>query len=263
MAKLPSDYLECATATNTKRFEKLFYTTRSPIPQANPALPSVWQNKLVVFVGKLDSANAHVSNMPTSVRRANQRSSGGTIQVSNRPRSDTVTRLGASVDMTRNTRVAQLVEHSPEEPQNSGGRAGGSNPSPRINFHIGWREELHCLRGVYVRRWYLETPWFSVRLHHWLHSDDSRYFHDHPFSFVTLVLWGSYIDRTPAGDEFLGLGSVRYRNAFHRHSVIIPPGGAWTALLTGPKVRRWGFWVRDKFKKSNKYFLEHGQHICD
>jgi hypothetical protein len=41
------------------------------------------------------------------------------------------------------------------------------------------------------------------------------------------------------------------------------PGGCWTLLLTGPKVRRWGFWVSKKFKKSNKYFLGHGSHPCE
>lgn len=34
-------------------------------------------------------------------------------------------------------------------------------------------------------------------------------------------------------------------------------------MLTGREVRRWGFWVKWKFKKSNKYFLEHGHHPCE
>jgi hypothetical protein len=50
--------------------------------------------------------------------------------------------------------------------------------------------------------------------------------------------------------------------ALHRHTVEVADGGCWTVLLTGKVVRRWGFWVNGKFKKTNKYFLEHGHHPC-
>jgi hypothetical protein len=128
-------------------------------------------------------------------------------------------------------------------------------------------EELRCSTGVYVRRWYLETPYFSVRLHHWLHSDDNRAFHDHPWWFITLILKGSYTDLNPIRSERMTPGKVAYRPALHQHTAQIDPGGCWTLLLTGPKIRQWGFYVRlknkIKFKKSNKYFLEHGTHVCD
>src|ERR1700733_7651031 len=58
------------------------------------------------------------------------------------------------------------------------------------HFRFKWAEELQCKMGVYVRRWYLETPFGSIRVHHWLHSDDDRAFHDHPWWFWTLVLRG-------------------------------------------------------------------------
>jgi len=58
-------------------------------------------------------------------------------------------------------------------------------------------------------------------------------------------------------------GMIRFRSKYHTHSVEVNPGGCWTILFTGPIVRRWGFWVEKKWKKSNKYFLEHGMHICD
>lgn len=139
----------------------------------------------------------------------------------------------------------------------------GSTPAPGTRFAVGWRDELRCLTGVYVRRWFVETPWFSVRLHHWLHSDDDRYFHDHPWWFVTLVLQGSYRDLSPSGSELMTPGSVAFRPALHRHTVKVALDGCWTVLVTGPQVRRWGFWVGEKWKKSNKYFLEHGKHVCD
>jgi len=120
---------------------------------------------------------------------------------------------------------------------------------------------------VYLRRWRIETPWFSVRLHHWLKSDDHRNLHDHPWDFYTFILKGGYIDHS----EHAGIGIEiparpghwYYRPATHRHWVEIPPQGAWTIIFTGPIIRRWGFWVRGKFKKANKYFLEEGPHPCD
>lgn len=134
--------------------------------------------------------------------------------------------------------------------------------SPSV-YQFKWREKLYCQTGVYVERWYLETPFGSVRLHHWIHSDDGRAFHDHPWWFITIVLWGSYTDKTPDGDERMTLGKVKFRPALHMHTVKVDPKGAWTFLLTGPKSRKWGFKLGQKWKKSNKYFLEQGKHVCD
>jgi hypothetical protein len=115
----------------------------------------------------------------------------------------------------------------------------------------------------YVIRWRLETPWGSARLHHWLAPDDDRARHDHPWGFRTFVLWGGYTDSSPDGDEHLKAPATRYRPATHQHTVFPDPGGCWTIIVTGPKVRNWGFWVKGKFVKMNKYFLTYGHHPCD
>lgn len=129
---------------------------------------------------------------------------------------------------------------------------------------IRWAEQLGLPDCPYVIRWRLETPWGSVRVHHWLGPDDDRAHHDHPWWFVTVVLRGGYTDHTPTGPEHLRAGMVRYRPALHRHTVVPDPGGAWTLLVTGPKVRPWGFWPRDgKFIKANKWFLTRGHHPCE
>jgi hypothetical protein len=130
-------------------------------------------------------------------------------------------------------------------------------------YQFRWAEEVNCQTGVYLRRWFVRTPYFTVRLHHWLHSDDERYLHDHTWWFITFVLKGGYTDVSDKGNEHLKAGSIRYRAATHKHSVKVDTEGAWTLLITGPKIRNWGFWIGNKWKKSNKYFLEHGIHICD
>jgi len=109
----------------------------------------------------------------------------------------------------------------------------------------------------------VETPWFSVRLHHWFGPDDDRAPHDHPWDFTTFVLKGGYTDASPDGDQHLRAPAIARRSALHQHTVYPDPGGAWTIIVTGPKIRRWGFWVKGKFVKMNKYFLTYGHHPCD
>lgn len=129
---------------------------------------------------------------------------------------------------------------------------------------IAWHEQLGLPECPYVIRWRIETPWGSIRLHHWLGADDARAFHDHPWSFTTFVLRGGYVDMTPAGSEYLRAPAVRHRGAEHRHTVLPDMGGAWTIVVTGPKVRTWGFWANGtKFIKANKWFASRGHHPCD
>lgn len=146
----------------------------------------------------------------------------------------------------------------------------GSNPAPRkfpfwrtFRPYFEWRKALGKPECPYLHRWVAGLGLFSIRLHHWHSSDDTRHFHDHPWWFLTLVIKGSYHDVNPTGVKDMARWSVAYRPALHRHTVEVANGGCWTLLLTGPEIRFWGFWVDGKkFKKANKYFLEHGHHPC-
>lgn len=106
----------------------------------------------------------------------------------------------------------------------------------------------------YMRRWVLEARWFTVRLHHILREDyDRTTFHDHPWSFVSVLLWGAYIERQPGGRSAMRVGFncwpwrprrvviARPAEALHRITWVQPGEGAWTVVLTGPKRRVWGF----------------------
>ncbi len=176
---------------------------------------------------------------------------------------------GAAVDgslansqQTERLVAAKAKRKSIERSQShEGGRLFDSVPAYQT-FRMRWREELPCATGVYMRRWYIETPWFSIRLHHWLTGDDTRAHHDHPWDFLTLVLFGGYTDCSADKAERMTLGRLAFRRATHRHTVKVDPGGCWTLLLTGPKLRYWGFWVKDKFVKANKYFLKFRAHQC-
>lgn len=128
---------------------------------------------------------------------------------------------------------------------------------------ISWDEPIGLPECPYMRRWVADFGAFAIRLHRWQASDDERAFHDHAWSFLTCVLWGSYIDVSPDGDDLLTMGSIRFRNASHKHTVKILKPGTWTLLVTGPVVRRWGFWVNGKLHRRDRYFATSGHHPCD
>jgi hypothetical protein len=127
---------------------------------------------------------------------------------------------------------------------------------------ITWGERLGLSECPYLRRWVINFYFFSVRLHHWISSDDHRNFHDHPWNFLTIVLRGGYTDISDKGAELLTPGSIRLRKASHAHTVNVNPGGCWTLLLTGRTKRQWGFWVGDRWRKANKYFIKWGHVPC-
>ena len=58
-------------------------------------------------------------------------------------------------------------------------------------INIAWHEPLGVPGSPYLIRWMIEwRPLGSIRLHHWLGSDDHHAPHDHSWGFATLVLRG-------------------------------------------------------------------------
>jgi len=96
----------------------------------------------------------------------------------------------------------------------------------------------------YLRRWHLlpRNDWFNIYLHHFLHSDDDRAMHDHPWANTSFLITGSYIEHTPDGTFTRNAGDVveRAADALHRLEVI-PGQRAISLFMTGPTVREWGF----------------------
>jgi hypothetical protein len=126
-----------------------------------------------------------------------------------------------------------------------------------------WKEGIGMSYCPYMYRWVFNFYFFSIRIHHWLRSDDKRAFHDHPWSFITIVTKGSYTDVSESGKEVLTRGSIRYRVHNHKHYVEVPESGCWSVLLTGRPNHKWGFLKDGKYMKKNKYFKKHGHPACD
>lgn len=159
----------------------------------------------------------------------------------------------------------------------------GPDRAPEKSPRILWAQELPTSDGTpYLRRWVLDLGICSLRLHHWLCSDDDRAPHDHPYWLVTFLLKGGYTDMVWRNEDhplFSGIEgyydpksrrapSIRFWRATHTHYVRVHEGGAWSLCLAGRQSRIWGFWqlrgdgVR-RWVRSSRYFRRVGHHVCD
>ena len=116
----------------------------------------------------------------------------------------------------------------------------------------------------YLHRYYLflkNRSWFpfNLTLHKIVQSDDPI-FHDHPWSFVTVILKGGYYEWTPMfnskGEKFgeiskwRGPGSVIFRKATDYHWLELEMNKpAVTLFFMGRQRRNWGFLVPLRNKK--------------
>ncbi len=145
-------------------------------------------------------------------------------------------------------------------------RAAASRLSPTSLFRP--REVTDLSGAVYLRRWRLvRCRGFSVALHHILRSDYAPEPHDHPWSYVSVILAGGYWERV-GGDasRWRGAGSVAVRPAGTPHRIDIPDGRpAWTLMLRGRWRRSWGFHTRCGWRPWKEYVekLRKGLPICE
>lgn len=116
-----------------------------------------------------------------------------------------------------------------------------------------WHHQFDLVRaedGVrYLRRhWIIKTPLGGIILHRMDGPDARDTLHDHPWTFVSIVLRGGYVERrlrprTYDVDERHVVRRVnRLRVGVDAHSIRelmrVP---TWTLLLVGPVRRTWGF----------------------
>ena len=125
-------------------------------------------------------------------------------------------------------------------------------------FQIRWKEALGKPECPYLYRWTFIFFGFSIRLHHWIRSDDRRYFHDHACNFISIILKGSYKNVTPEKTYNVKAFSYWKSNALRRHYLDIPKEGAWTILLCGRPYHKWGFWVDGRKVRPLRYFDKFG-----
>ena len=118
--------------------------------------------------------------------------------------------------------------------------------------------------GYITRLHIFMCPWFAIVVH-WLHKPDAEpHRHDHPVSFLSLILRGGYTEFRKRGLS----SSLHYENHYwynwirastwdnHRIDYVEP--NTVTLCFMGPKRRDWGFhtpdgWVCWKNYNAEKY----------
>lgn len=113
-----------------------------------------------------------------------------------------------------------------------------------------------------VRRRIVQTPWFGVYVHDINERDKDRDPHNHPWSFVSIVLRGHYTENyypnPKSRSEFSSIAPYYYRQTWKRFSVhkmgrnsahkITEAGPKLkTLIITGPRKGSWGFFTRIGF----------------
>jgi hypothetical protein len=98
----------------------------------------------------------------------------------------------------------------------------------------------------------LLTRYFLIRtkrcgnlyLHIFHRSDEDRELHDHPWTFISLMLWNGYYEVTPKGRSLKLPGAILYRPATWRHRVELRNDKPSVSLVwVSQKSRTWGFFT--------------------
>lgn len=113
---------------------------------------------------------------------------------------------------------------------------------------------------LYLRRWrVLRLGRLRVNLHYIARSDADQELHDHPWNYLSIILWGGYREETfierphwsdrslpPTRFEWCGMGRILRRHAWQAHRLELDRP-AWTLVFLGRNRRQWGFWTRDRW----------------
>lgn len=129
----------------------------------------------------------------------------------------------------------------------------------------------------FLNRWHLfrNKRLGTIYLHQTVDHDDQRALHDHPWSNISVIVRGAYFEIVPAdgtrpyhgGDAVTPIrrerGDVIFRKALTPHSLLLPGGNqpeeCWSLFITGPVVRRWGFYCPNGWVDESVYRVRKGK----
>lgn len=110
----------------------------------------------------------------------------------------------------------------------------------------------------YLTRWHVipKNRVFNIYLHHVQADDPDTHLHDHPWLFnISVVLRGRIAETLLRGERLLEPGSVTARMSRAPHRLALLSDDSVTLFLTGPKIRRWGFYT-DRGWVDSQHYLE-------
>lgn len=113
----------------------------------------------------------------------------------------------------------------------------------------------------YLSRWHVlpKNPLLNVYLHRVTADDPDTHLHDHPWLFnSSVILRGRIIEHLPRRQRQLAKGSVTARLGPARHRLQLAEKEALSLFITGPRIRRWGFYTDGGWVDSDRYLAKHG-----
>lgn len=148
-----------------------------------------------------------------------------------------------------------------------------TRPRPR------WRPYLNRIRlrrtdgTLFLDRWGVSVNALGgIMLHHITAPDPGLDLHDHPWSFLSVVLKGGYWEyRLPVrhaaeiarivGADLIGTSaevhrprwSVRLMRLDECHRIVDVEGDTWTLCIRGPQRRAWGFYTPEGWMDEFSY----------
>lgn len=125
---------------------------------------------------------------------------------------------------------------------------------------------------VYLVRWTLfRCPWFQIYLHQFLGDDWAIDPHNHPKTFISVGLWGWYVEEVYSPTDGAKLSERTYRApwirkfpASYTHRIRAAEcGNTWTLVAVYRRSREWGFYREGKWMSWKKYvFGGKGRKSC-
>lgn len=111
------------------------------------------------------------------------------------------------------------------------------------------KEIISKTGAVHFRRYrLLQTPWFAVYIHQICRSDEDLHPHDHPWNFTSVILEGSYEEKSwypPFFNEMqfktYYTGDVIQHQAEDAHKIRLKSTEVWTLVFTSGRDRYWGY----------------------
>lgn len=123
-------------------------------------------------------------------------------------------------------------------------------------------KEIKSRTGVVHFRRYrlLSTPWLRIYIHKICQSDQDKHMHDHPWSFFSFLLWGSYQEWSAFAPNwnsvkeqvFPAYSLVRHhRTDAHRIRLLTPH--VWSFVVAWGKTYPWGYQTEHGWMDHERY----------
>ena len=126
-----------------------------------------------------------------------------------------------------------------------------------LRLHVPWKC-LHGTSGPYLYRYLLWERWgCRIYLHEILRSDEDPEPHNHPWTFISVILREGYVEERNGRKtrKYPGMVLLRRADDFHRLELRRP---AWTLVFRGRERKGWGFMTASGFMDSEEFLARKG-----